>query len=186
MPSAAQLGGCELSHSSPQAERRFSGHPPTSDGSCRHSCPRSAYSPEMEGLALSHLGAPSFALSAKGGNAFPLAQSRIRVKLLEVSLTCLKSATSLLLIDNFYRHSRSQSAHSPEMEALVSRVGIPSFALSAKGGNAFPLPQSKIRAKLLENLLTALKSARSLFLIDNFCALLQFAAFTPKENPAHD
>jgi hypothetical protein len=71
----------------------------------------------MEANALSHVGAPSpvfgvrwtppesrdrtFAVSAKGGNASPLAQFKIGLKLLEIPLTRVKSATSLFLIDNF-------------------------------------------------------------------------------------
>jgi len=176
MPSAAQLGAANLPHSSPQIERRFMGHPQFLIDNFRlRSRPRSTHSPEVERLAPSQVGAPSFAVSAKGGNASPLVQSRIRAKLLEILLTSLKSATSLFLIDNFCPHSCPRSAHSPKMEGpAVSHVGAPSFAACAKGGNASPLPQSSIRVKLLEILLTRVKSAISLFLIDNFLPHFEF------------
>src|SRR5690348_6768894 len=120
MPSAAKLGGCELSHSSPQTERRSPGHPPASDSLRQQFRLQPAHSLETEGNALSQVGAPSpvfgvrwtppesryrtFAGSAKGGNVPELAQSNIRMKLLEILLTRLKSATSLFLIDNFCPH----------------------------------------------------------------------------------
>src|SRR5690348_12550742 len=95
------------------------GHPPTSDNFCGLSHPRSTHSPQVEDLTLSHVGAPSFAVSAKGGNASPLSQSSIRVKLLEIFLTCLKSATSLFLIDNFLPHFQFVFASNPNFSALV-------------------------------------------------------------------
>ena len=160
-----------------------------------HSRPRPAHSPETEALVLSNAGAPSFAGSAKVGNPPPLPLSRIHVKLLEILLTCLKSAISLFLIDNFLPHSRLRPSQSPKMETVLSRVGIPSFAPSPDRGNASPLAQSRIRVKLSEILLTHVKSATSLFLIDNFLPHFQFAfASNPnlsallvaKESTAHD
>jgi hypothetical protein len=187
-----------LSHSSPHAERRFLGHPPASDSLCRHSRLQPTHSLEIEANALSDVGAPSpvfgvrwtplesrdrtFAAFAKAGNASPTPQSNIRLRLLEKLLTCLKSATSFFLIDNFFRHSRPRSSHSPEMEGrALSHVGTLSSAVSAKGENASPLPQSRIRVKLLEIILTHAKSATSLFLIDNFLPHFQFV-FTSNPN----
>ena len=173
------------------------GHPQFLIDNRRLHSPRPSHPSEMEARAHPRMGAPSFALSTKGGNVSPVAQSKIRLKLLEILLTPPKSATSLFLIDNFCRYFRSRSTHLPEMEALVlSHVPAPSSAPSAKGGNASPLPQSKIRLKLLEILLTPPKSATSLFLIDNFLPHFQFAfasnphIFPPflfaKESTAHD
>ena len=210
MPQPHKLGAAKLSHSSPQIERRFLGHSPASDSFRRRSRLRSAHSPQMEGLALSHVGAPSFAVSAKGGNALPLPESNVRLKLLEKFLTRLKSVTSLFLIDNFCRHLRSRSSHCLEMESLaLSHAGAPSpvfgvrwtppdfrdrtFAVSAKGGNGLPLAQSTIRVKLLEILLTRVKSVTSLFLIDKFLPHLELVSpltliLMPlaKERSAHD
>lgn len=79
---------------------------------------------------------------------------------LEIPVSSFDSVSSLFLIDNFCRLLTSDAAATPSGTVLSYFRG-----------------RSRICSalKLLENLLTALKSATSLFLIDNFLPLLRFA-----------
>ena len=79
---------------------------------------------------------------------------------LEIPVSSFDSVSSLFLIDNFCRLLTSDAAATPSGTVLSHLRG-----------------RSRICSalKLLENLLTALKSATSLFLIDNFLPLLRFA-----------
>lgn len=78
---------------------------------------------------------------------------------LEILVSSFDSVSSLFLIDNFCRLLKSDAAATPSGTVLSHLRG-----------------RSRICSalKLLENLLTALKSATSLFLIDNFLPLLRF------------
>lgn len=79
---------------------------------------------------------------------------------LEIPVSSFDSVSSLFLIDNFCRLLTSDAAATPSGTVLSHLRG-----------------RSRICSalKLLENLLTALKSATSHFLIDNFLPLLRFA-----------
>lgn len=79
---------------------------------------------------------------------------------LEIPVSSFDSVSSLFLIDNFCRLLTSDAAATPSGTVLSHLRG-----------------RSRICSalKLLENSLTALKSATSLFLIDNFLPLLRFA-----------
>lgn len=78
---------------------------------------------------------------------------------LEIPVSSFDSVSSLFLIDNFCRLLTSDAAATPSGTVLSHLRG-----------------RSRICSalKLLENLLTALKSATSHFLIDNFLPLLRF------------
>lgn len=79
---------------------------------------------------------------------------------LEIPVSSFDSVSSLFLIDNLCRLLTSDAAATPSGTVLSHLRG-----------------RSRICSalKLLENLLTALKSATSHFLIDNFLPLLRFA-----------
>lgn len=79
---------------------------------------------------------------------------------LEIPVSSFDSVSSLFLIDNFCHLLTSDAAATPSGTVLSHLRG-----------------RSRICSalKLLENLLTALKSAASHFLIDNFLPLLRFA-----------
>ena len=79
---------------------------------------------------------------------------------LEIPVSSFDSVSSLFLIDNFCHLLTSDAAATPSGTVLSHLRG-----------------RSRICSalKLLENLLTALKSATSHFLIDNFLPLLRFA-----------
>src|SRR6185437_14306440 len=96
------------------------GHPQFLIDNFRRHSPRPSHPSEMEARAHPRMGAPSFAVSTKDGNASPVAQSKIRLKLLEILLTPPKSATSLFLIDNFLPHFNSFS--------LLAQVFVRLFA----------------------------------------------------------
>ena len=147
--------------------------------------------PAVKHLASTFRNAPSFATPAKCG-IFQIAD-QYACKKLENLITLLSSITSKFLIDNLKRLSRtlcvsgagnamalaeSICAHS----SITTRQGpdslaAPSFAAFAKGG-VFPISKQHA-AQELEFRLSALPSATSKFLIDNFLALLNSQSESP-------
>lgn len=133
--------------------RDFSSNPRANFRSPRHSRSRALAASWQSRIA---------ARAAAGPCQRPPAPPRAsnRPAKLEIPVSSFDSVSSLFLIDNFCRLLTSDAAATPSGTVLSHLRG-----------------RSRICSalKLLENLLTALKSATSLFLIDNFLPLLRFA-----------
>src|SRR5690348_14853038 len=133
--------------------RDFSSNPRANFRSPRHSRSR-ALAASWQSRIATHAAAARFQRPVTS----PCASNRPAK--LKIPVSSFDSVSSLFLIDNFCRVLTSDAAATPSGTVLSHLRG-----------------RSRICAalKLLENSLTALKSATSLFLIDNFLPLLRFA-----------
>lgn len=134
--------------------RDFSSNPRANFRSPRHSRSRALAASRQSRIATHAAAGPCQRTAA------PLHYASNRPAKLEIPVSSFDSVSSLFLIDNFCRLLTSDAAATPSGTVLSHLRG-----------------RSRICSalKLLENLLTALKSATSHFLIDNFLPLLRFA-----------